>query len=453
MPNIEGRSWSSGMGFVLAAAGAAVGLGNLWRFPFLAGENGGGAFVLIYIGCVLVIGVPIMLAELVLGREGGGSALLTMRRLTEKGQAHPTWRVIGFLSVLIPFVGIGYYSVAGGWVVDFSVSALLGEAGSPSGEAASERFSDMLGDPVRLLVAHSFFMFGIVLVLIRGVKNGIERLSKILMPALFTLLVGLVLYAFFNADMATATKFLFQPDFSKITGQTVVVAAGQAFFSLAIGVGIMITYGSYVPSGVSLVRSVGIICIMDTAVALLAGLVIFPFVFAEGLDPSSGPGLMFVTLPTAFGQMAGGTIVGGLFFMLLFFAAFTTGIGTMEPVVAWAEEKRGMTRKKATIIIGLLAWTVGILALLSFNVWQDINPLNLVPGFEGKGIFDSLDFAIASVLLPLNGLLISLFTGWVICKKVEGKVGLKPLVEKLWTWSLRLVVPIAIVLISFSNEV
>lgn len=451
MANIEGRSWSSGMGFILAAAGAAVGLGNLWRFPFLAGENGGGAFVLIYIGCVLVIGVPIMLAELVLGREGGGSALLTMRRLTENGEAHPAWRAVGFLSVLIPFVGIGYYSVAGGWVVDFSFSALMGEAGSPSGEAASTRFTEMLSDPVRLLAAHSVFMLGVMLVLVRGVKGGIEKLSKVLMPALFTLLIGLVLYAAFNADMAAAAEFLFQPDFSKVTSQTVVMAAGQAFFSLAIGVGIMITYGSYVPGGVSLVRSVGVICVMDTAVALLAGLVIFPFVFAEGLDPSSGPGLMFVTLPTAFGQMAGGAVVGGLFFMLLFFAAFTTGIGTMEPVIAWAEEKPGMTRKKATIAVGFFAWLVGIVALLSFNVWQDVRPLDLVPGFAGKSIFDSLDFAIASVLLPLNGLLIALFTGWVICKKIKGTMGLPPAVEQLWGWSLRVIVPAAILLIAFSN--
>ncbi len=451
MANVGERSWSSGMGFVLAAAGAAVGLGNLWRFPFLAGENGGGAFVLIYIGCVLVIGLPIMLAELVLGREGGGSALLTMRRLTENGKAHSAWRAVGFLSVLIPFVGIGYYSVAGGWVVDFSFSAVLGEAGSPSGEAASSRFNDMLGDPVRLLTAHSVFMLGVILVLVRGVQGGIEKLSKILMPALFTLLIGLVLYAALNADMAAATKFLFQPDFSKVTGQTVVMAAGQAFFSLAIGVGIMITYGSYVPGGVSLVRSVGIICVMDTLVALLAGLVIFPFVFAEGLDPSSGPGLMFVTLPTAFGQMAGGAVVGGLFFMLLFFAAFTTGIGTMEPVVAWAEEKQGMTRKKATVVVGFLAWLVGILALLSFNVWQDVRPLGFLLAFADKGVFDSLDFVIASVLLPLNGLLIALFTGWVICKKVNGTLGLPPVVEQLWGWSLRIVVPVAILLIAFSN--
>lgn len=452
MANIEGRSWSSGMGFILAAAGAAVGLGNLWRFPFLAGENGGGAFVLIYIGCVLVIGVPIMLAELVLGREGGGSALLTMRRLTEGGKAHPAWRAVGLLSVLIPFVGIGYYSVAGGWVVDFSVAALMGDAGSPSGAEAAARFDGMLGDPLRLLLAHSVFMIGVMLVLMRGVQGGIERLSKILMPSLFTLLIGLVLYAGINADLVAAVEFLFKPNFSKVTSQTVVMAAGQAFFSLAIGVGIMITYGSYVPGGVSLVRSVGIICVMDTFVALLAGLVIFPFVFAEGLDPSSGPGLMFVTLPTAFGQMSGGALVGGLFFLLLFFAAFTTGIGTMEPVIAWAEEKPGMNRKKATVVIGVLAWVIGVVALLSFNVWQDVKPLNLVPGFAGKGIFDSLDFAIASVLLPLNGLLIALFTGWVICQKVQGKIGLPPVVETLWGWSLRLLVPVAIILIALSNN-
>lgn len=444
----QGKHWSSGLGFILATTGAAVGLGNLWRFSFLAGENGGGAFVLIYIACVLLIGMPIMLAELVLGREGGGSAIASIKTLIAKSGANGVWKIIGVLSVFIPFVGIAYYSVVGGWTVDFAAQGLLGNIPSTDGAAANTRFETMLASPWRMLIAHSLFMGAVMLVLIRGVQGGIEALSKILMPTLFILLAGLVVYALMVGDAARALEFLFRPDFSAVTGKTVVYAAGQAFFSLAIGVGVMITYGAYVPHGISLVRSVAIISLVDTAVALMAGLAIFPLVFANGLDPAGGPGLLFVILPTAFGQMTGGAFVGAAFFVLLFFAAFTTGVGTLEPVVAWLEERRNISRTMGTLMAGIAAWAIGIGALLSFNIWQGFAPLNLIPGFAGKGIFDTLDFAIASILLPFNGLVIALFTGWVVASLVRGKLGMAPALESVWIWSLRVLVPAAIVLIA-----
>ncbi len=449
MTQPSGESWSSGTGFILATAGAAVGLGNLWRFPFLAGENGGGAFVLIYIFCVAVIGIPIMLAELALGREGGGNAVQSIKSLIARNGASRLWLALGGMSIFIPFVGISYYAVVGGWVVDFAATGLMGQAGAADGAAAQARYEKMLNEPVRLLLTHSVFMIGVMAVLINGVQGGIERLSKLLMPALFILLFALMIYAALTADFIRAATFLFRPDFSAVTGKTIVLAAGQAFFSLAIGVGVMITYGAYVPRKISLAHAVGLICLVDTGAALLAGLVIFPFVFAHGLDPAGGPGLLFVTLPSAFGQMAGGAIVGAVFFLLLFFAAFTTGVGTLEPVVAWAEKKPGMTRLRATLLTGAATWVLGIAALLSFNVLSEFTPLSSVPGYAGKNIFDIMDFTIANILLPFNGLMIALFAGWVAHRTLRGKVGLSSLMESIWVWSLRLAVPIVIILIAF----
>ncbi len=442
------KRWSSGLGFILATTGAAVGLGNLWRFSFLAGENGGGAFVLIYIACVFLIGIPIMLAELALGRAGGGSAIHSIKALITKTGSNNGWNIIGVLSVFIAFVGIAYYSVVGGWTVDFAVQGLAGKVASADGVVATGRFEAMLANPWRLLLVHSIFLGSVMLVLVRGVQGGIEALSRILMPALFIMLAGLMSYALVTGDTAQALTFLFSPDWSAVTGKTIIVAAGQAFFSLAIGVGVMITYGSYVPEGISLGRSVAIIALIDTGVALMAGLAIFPLVFAQGLDPAGGPGLIFVTLPTAFGQMSGGAFVGATFFILLFFAAFTTGIGTLEPVVAWMEERRGISRTRGTLLAGTAAWAVGIAALFSFNIWKTFFPLNAVPGFVGKGIFDVMDFAIASILLPFNGFVIALFTGWIVARLVRGKLGLPSLLESLWVWVLRIVVPLAIILIA-----
>ncbi len=442
------KHWSSGLGFILATAGAAVGLGNLWRFPFLAGENGGGAFVLIYIACVFLIGMPIMLAELALGRTGGGSAMHSVRTLITQSGANRGWQFIGVLSIFIPFIGVAYYSVVGGWAVDYAAHGMIGKVASESGELAGARFDIMLANPWRMLAAHSVFMGGIMLVLIRGVHGGIEAISKVLMPMLFLLLAGLMVYALKVGDTARAMDFLFSPDWSAVTGKTIILAAGQAFFSLAIGVGVMITYGAYVPNTISLGRSVAIVALVDTAVALVAGIAIFPFVFSQGLDPAGGPGLIFVTLPTAFGQMSGGMVVGAAFFLLLFFAAFTTGIGTLEPVVSWMEERRGMSRTRGTLLAGFGAWFVGIAALLSFNLWSHIHPFNLVPGYDGKSIFDTMDFTIASVLLPFNGLLIALFTGWAVPRLVRGHLGLSPRIETLWIWVLRLLIPFAIILIA-----
>ncbi|RMF71226.1 MAG: sodium-dependent transporter [Alphaproteobacteria bacterium] len=437
--------WSSHLGFVLTAAGAAVGLGNIWRFPYLAGENGGGAFVLVYLLAVAVIGFPIMVAELWMGRHGGGNAESAVRALRDEFAAGAWWQAIGHLSLLLPFVGIGYYSVVAGWVLDYLWLYVSG-AGSTVVNAGPEssHFEMLLASPLRLFFFHALFMGGVIAVVAQGVQHGLERAARIMMPALFLLLLALVVYAAFQGDFARGVAFLFDPDFSKLTWRSVLLAVGQAFFSLAIGIGAMMTFGAYLAPEESLPRSAVQICATDTAVAVLAGLAIFPIVFALGIDPAEGPGLIFETLPRAFARIPAGEGLGVVFFALVFFAAFTTGIATLEPVVAWAAG-RGISRPVAALACGGAAWVIGAAAALSFNIWKDVHPLVFLPGFETRGIFDTLDYAIASLLLPVNGMLIALFVGWVVPQTVlKVEVGMPPVIQRLWRLFLKVLAPLAI---------
>ncbi len=411
------EKWSSETVFMLATIGAAVGLGNLWRFPFVAGQHGGAAFVLIYIGFVLLLGLPLMMAELAMGRRGGGSPVASMRSLARDASASKFWAVIGWISILIPLVGLSYYSVVGGWSIDYVFKAAVNAFDGLSGQDSENTLNLMLASPGRMLFFHGLFIAAGVVVVARGVGKGIETVSKYMMPALFVILIVLVINSIVNADIARGIDFLFNPDFSKITPNVVFMALGQAFFSLAIGVGVMLTYGAYVPGGVSLPKAAFIISLADTAVAVLAGVAIFPVVFASGLDPAEGPGLLFVTLPVAFGGMQAGYIVGLLFFILLFFAAYSSILGMLEPVVSYLEEHRGYSRPKMTLLTGLFSWTLGIAAALSFNVWADVRLLSAIPYFADKTIFDLLDFFIANFLLPLNAMLIAIFAGWIMTKR------------------------------------
>lgn len=408
------EKWSSGRVFVLATIGAAVGLGNLWRFPFIAGQNGGAAFVLIYFGFVLLFGVPIIMAELALGRRGKGSAIATMQKLTRESGASRAWRAIGWLSIIIPLVGLSYYSVVAGWSIDYVLKAGANAFAGFSGQDSENAFGLLLASPWRNLVLHAAFIGSAVFIVARGVGGGIEIVARYMMPGLFIILVILVVNSIFNADIARGLDFLLNPDFSKITPDVIIMALGQAFFSLAIGVGVMVTYGAYVAPDVSLPTAALTIAIADTAVAILAGFAIFPVVFANGLDPADGPGLIFVTLPVAFGNMQGGYVVGLLFFILLFFAAFSSVIGMLEPVVSYLEEHRGFSRPSMTVLTGTFGWVTGIVAVLSFNVWSDVRLVTFIPLLEDKSIFELLDFFIANLLLPLNAMLIAAFAGWIM---------------------------------------
>ena len=397
---------------MLATIGAAVGLGNLWRFPFVAGQNGGAAFLIIYVGFVLLLGLPLMMAELAMGRRGGGSPVASLRALVDESGASRYWTAIGWISILIPLVGLSYYSVVGGWSVDYVLRAAMNSFEQISGQQSEIAFNQLLASPWRLLAFQALFIAAGVVVVARGVGKGIESVSKYMMPALFAILVVLVIYAIFNADIARGVDFLFNPRFDEITPNVVVMALGQAFFSLAIGVGVMLTYGAYVPANVSLPKAAFIIALADTAVAILAGVAIFPVVFANGMDPAGGEGLIFVTLPIAFGSMQFGYIFGLLFFILLFFAAYSSVLGMLEPVVSYLEEKRGYSRPKLAILVGFGCGVFGIAATLSFNVWSEVRPLAAIPYFADKNIFGLLDYSIFNFLLPLNAMLIALFAGW-----------------------------------------
>ncbi len=442
------EQWSSRAAFLLATVGAAIGLGNLWRFPFIAGENGGGAFVIVYLGFVLLLGIPIIMAELSIGRRGQQSPVSTIRALSTAEKASPHWQLVGWFSILIPLLGLSYYSVVAGWSIDYIGKAALNSFNGFTGADSNTAFDQLLSSPVQLLIMHTLFMGTVVFVVSRGVQGGIEKLAKFMMPILFLLLVVMVINSVFNADIKGGLQFLFTPDFSKLTPATVAIALGQAFFSVAIGVGVLMTYGSYMPKHYSLPVSAATIAIADTLVALLAGIAIFPVVFQYGLDPAEGPGLIFVTLPIAFGQMPGGHLLGLLFFILLFFAAFTTAIGMLEPVVSWFNDA-GMKRSVMAFWSGATAWLVGIFAALSFNLWQDFKPFSLLALLRDKTIFDLMDFLISNIMLPLNGLLIALFAGWVMSKEsTRDELGLQAnWIYDYWRFAIRYIAPAAICLI------
>jgi len=438
--------WSSRLAFILAATGSAVGLGNIWRFPYTAGEFGGGAFVLIYLLSVAAIGIPIMTAEIMLGRRGRQSPINTMRTLAEQQGASPAWQLLGWMGILSGFLILSFYSVIAGWTLAYVIRAGSGLFSGIDAGQSEAMFSALVADPERLLAWHTIFMVMSVMVVARGVASGLETAVRWLMPALFLLLVVMVLYAAQSGDFQKGLSYLFTPDFEKLSahaGEAVLSAMGQAFFSLSLGMGAIMIYGSYLNSQASIGGNVAIIAIMDTLVALLAGMAIFPIVFANGLEPGSGPGLIFQTLPIAFGQMPGGQLFGLLFFVLLVFAAWTSAISLLEPMVAWLVENREFSRVRASVLAGVAVWLLGIACLLSLNAWS---------GFTifGKGILDLFDYATANVLLPLGGVLIAIFAGWVLSRDVSrDELGATDggLLYRAWRVLIRWISPACVVLV------
>lgn len=409
----ETRSaWSSRTGFLMAAIGGAVGLGNLWRFPYMAGEYGGSGFVVIYLAFVFLLGVPLMAAEMLLGRRGHLSPINAIGALVRAENASSFWKLIGWISVLVPFAGLTYYAVVGAWSIDYFFLAGSNRFAGFDGASSGNAFNLRIDQPVYQAALHGLFVALTGLVVANGVNKGIERATRIMMPLLMVVIVVLVIYGMVAGDFARAAEFLFSPDFSKLSRESFLVALGQALFSLGIGVGLMITYSSYMPSDFSLRSCATIVCVGDTIAALLAGFAIFPIVFASGLDPAGGPGLIFVTLPIAFGSMPGGHIMGTLFFALLFFAAFTSAIGMLEPVVASLEERWTGMRRKMTVFAGIAIWILGLGSVWSFSFMADFKPLAFL-GIE-RNYFGITDFMVANVMPPINAFLIALFAGWVL---------------------------------------
>ncbi len=419
----------------------------------MVGENGGAAFVAVYICFILLLAVPIMAAELLIGRRGKSSPVNTMRDLARREGLSPKWQFIGWLSLGVPLLGLSFYSIVAGWSIDYVIKAALGVFQGMDRAGSEQSFAQLLASPARLLVMHSVFIGVTVIVVGRGLHRGIELIARYMMPLLFVILALLVVNSIVSADIEAGLRFLFTPDFSKLSPQVVFMALGQAFFSVAIGVGMLMTYGAYLPDHVSLPRSAIFIAAADTFVALLAGIAIFPLVFTYGLDPGEGPGLIFVTLPVAFGQMPAGWVLGFTFFVLLFAAAFTTAIGMLEPVVSFLEEHKGVSRPLMAVLAGLVAWFLGIGAALSFNLWEGFTPLDFIPLLQGKGVFDLLDFIVSNIMLPLNGLLIAVFAGWFMSRNssLEELGMVNGVLYSTWRFILRYVAPTAILLIFYTS--
>jgi len=433
--------WSSKMAFILAVTGSAVGLGNIWKFPYIAGQNGGGAFVLVYLVCVVVIGMPVMMSEILIGRRGRRNPIATMELLGKEEGSSANWRWVGGMGVLAGILILSYYSVIAGWTLGYIIKSASGVFVGASPEAVVEQFSSFVGDWKTIAFFHTLFMALAVFVVARGVERGLEKAVKLMVPALLILMLVLLGYSINSGYFGEGVAFMFTPDWSKLTWDSVLAALGQAFFTLSIGMGAIMAYGAYLPEETSITGASAAVVTADTGIAILAGLAIFPLVFANGLDPADGPGLVFQTLPLAFGQMAGGVFFSTIFFVLLSFAAWTSAIGLMEPAVAWVVEHFNKSRAQATVIIGGLIWLLGFGSVLSFNVLADTT-------FLAGTIFDNVDFLTSNIMLPLGGLLITVFAGWVMCRNsTADELGSSGNLYKAWRMLARFIAPIGILFV------
>jgi len=446
--SIHGQ-WSNRLAFVLAATGSAVGLGNVWKFPYIAGENGGGAFVLVYLFCIAVIGVPIMMAEVMLGRRGRQSPVNTMRTLAAEEKLSPHWQWLGWGGMLAGLLILSYYSVIAGWALAYVFRTAGGMFAGQTADGVQSIFTRLVAAPERLLAWHTIFIVMTMIVVSRGVRGGLEAATRVLMPALFGLLVVLDVYAWKSGAFERGLDFLFKPDLARLSANGVLIAMGHAFFTLSLGMGAIMVYGSYLPDNASIAKTSILVSVMDTVVALLAGLAIFPLVFANGLEPASGPGLIFLTLPVAFGHMDGGAFFGMLFFVLLVVAAWTSAISLIEPTVAWLVENHGMRRVYASVVAGVVTWLLGLLTVFSFNIWADVKPLSWIPIFRDHTVFRLIDYLAANIMLPLGGLLVAVFAAWRMRRdaSVDELAMGDGRCYRLWRFLVRYIAPVAVMIV------
>jgi len=434
--------WSSRAAFILAVTGSAVGLGNIWRFPYLAGENGGGAFVLVYIACVAVVGLPIMMAEILLGRRGRRNPIATMQLLGEEEAGTSGWRWVAIIGVATGFLILSFYSVIAGWAVAYIFQGGSGVFVGADREAISAIFHGLLSDPLMTTLWHSVFMGMAVFVVALGVEQGLDRAFRILMSGLVLLLLFLLGYEIYVGDFMDGFQFLLEPRLEDLTAEGVLAALGQAFFTLSVGTGAVMAYGAYLPSSESIAASAIWVVIADTVISILAGLVVFSIAFANGVDPAVGRGLVFESLPLAFGQMDGGTLIAMIFFVLVTFAAWTSAISLMEPAVVFLVEQFEFRRAPAAILVGFAAWAFGLLTVLSFGPWSEFR-------LAGWNLFDWIDFAANEVLLPLAGFAIVIFAGWFMAEnstadELDPEAGL---LYRAWRFAARFVAPVAILFV------
>lgn len=443
-------SWSSRLSFLFATIGFSVGLGNIWRFPWLAGENGGGAFVLVYLVCVLALVVPLAIAEFLIGRRGGLSPAASVAKLAMAEGRSPLWR-IGQLIAIVSVLGIGtFYCVIGGWTLAYSWKAATGQLAGLDTASSKALFDSLLASIPQLAGWTALFLFMTGAIVARGLNAGVERATGILMPILFFVIAALAVWALFAGDAKAGLTFLLSPDFSKIHLSTWVAAIGQAFFSVGIGMAGLMLYGAYLPKSVRLPGTAATVALADTSVALLAGVAIFPFLFAQGLEPAAGPGLVFVVMPVAFQTVGAATgIIAFLFFVLLAIAALTSIIGMIEVIAAIGTE-RGIARPPLVWASVALTFLLSFLTIFSFNIWADVFPLAAIPGFQTRTWFDTIDWITSNVGLTLSGLTTAIFAGWVMSSDaVADELGLSPASAgfRAYRFLLRWPVPAAVLVL------
>jgi len=433
----ERGSWGSRIGFILAAAGSAVGLGNVWKFPYLTGEYGGAVFIVTYIVLLVLVGFTIMLAELVLGRHSQQGPVGAYRAIKKN------WAFAGFFGILASYLILTYYSVIGGWIIKYIVSGLLGNFNTSDMDALGGIFANFIGQPFEPLIYHAIFMIITLGIVMGGIQGGIEKASKILMPALFVILIAVVIRAVTLPGAMAGLEYMLKPDWSKFGIDVVVAALVQVFFSLSLGMGVIITYGSYLGKNENLATSAVQIPLLDAAAALLSAFAVLPAVFALGYNPSAGPGLLFITLPGVFAKMPMGSFFGVLFFIFVLFAAVSSSISLLEAAVTYVCDEFNIKRKNATIGLGLLAFLIGIPSSLANGAFGAITFIN------GMNFFDSVGYIAENLLLPLSAFVLSIFIGWVwgVDKALEeatNKGTVKFGMAKIWAISIKYLSPIAI---------
>lgn len=445
------NSFASKIGFILAAAGSAIGLGAIWKFPYVTGTSGGGAFLLMFLAFTLLLGLPLLIGEFIVGRSTQKTALLAFKKL-----GHRRWTLVGYLGVIACFLLLSFYSVIGGWVLIYVGLGLSGTLNGRSPDEFGAVFGDVVSSPGIAVFGQFLFLLITLLIVLKGVEAGIERMSKILMPLLFVSFIVLVIRSLTLDGAMEGVRFFLQPDFSALTGESVLFALGQAFFSLSLGVAAMLTYASYIQTKGTLNRSANMIVLLNIAVSLLAGLAIFPAVFASGLDPAEGPALLFVVLPAVFNQVPLGGFFMVLFFLLFTFASITSSIAMLEVVVAGVtdklnEKKQTISKRNVTLLSAAIVFAVGIPSALSFGVMSEMQFL------DGRTFFDSMDYIVSYVLMPVGALLTSIFVGYIVDQRIlkeeiqTSDIGVK--LYPIWYFLIRYVIPVTVAVVMVTTWV
>ncbi len=451
--SIANDQWSSRLAFIFAATGSAVGLGNIWKFPYMVGENGGAAFVLLYLACIILVGIPVLKSELIIGRRGGQSPGESFAALARKEDSSPKWAAVGWLGAFSCFIVLSFYSVVGGWAIFYLVNAIMGTLGADS-EAVGETFNTLLSQDWKANVLyHTIFIALVAIVVLGGIRRGIERVVSIIMPAMLLILIGLVGYAATLSGFEEALSYLFKADFSALAyneagefswgklGKVTLSALGHSFFTLSVGFSVMVAYAAHLPKKLSIPNIALTIGFLDTLVAIIAGVAIYAIVFTDGLSTNAGPGLVFMTIPQAFLNIPGGYFLEIIFFLLLWLAAWSSALSLLEPPVEVAMTVLKLDRMKATILMTVLIWAIGLFSALSYNELSHVT-------IAGQAILDFLSNFTDKVLLPLTGLLVAIFSGWVMgmnstTKELGGYSG----IYIYWRICVRIVAPLAIAVI------